>query len=113
MIASMLLTSSAENWSQKGKFPPSLKPQIASLALQAIRLDEYDEHFFSLMHVLFPYNKFTMTKLIKRTVFPDHTKLLQTRQDELLSLLKALTEEGKEKAEEEWEKVVSAWGKCS
>ena len=53
-----------------------------------------------------------MTKLIKRTVFPEHTKLLQGRQDELLGLLKALTEEGKERAEEEWEKAVVAWGRC-
>ncbi|KAF5347314.1 hypothetical protein D9756_009930 [Leucocoprinus leucothites] len=99
----------AENWAQKGKFPPGLKPQLSALALQAIKLDEYDEHFFSLMPALFPYNKFTMTKLIKRTVFPDHTKLLMDRQEELLKELKTLTEEGMSKAEEEWEKAVVAW----
>ncbi|EKM74819.1 hypothetical protein AGABI1DRAFT_132860 [Agaricus bisporus var. burnettii JB137-S8] len=99
----------AENWSQKGKFPPNLKTQLSNLALQAIKLDEYDEHFFSLMPVLFPYNKFTMTKLIKRTVFADHTKLLHDRQEELLKELKALTDEGFQKAEEEWEKSVLAW----
>ncbi|KXN83268.1 hypothetical protein AN958_01639 [Leucoagaricus sp. SymC.cos] len=99
----------AENWSQKGKFPPTLKPQLAQLALQAIKLDEYDEHFFSLMPVLFPYNKFTMTKLIKRTVFPDHTKLLHDRQEELLKELKVLTDEGFQRAEEEWAKAVLAW----
>lgn len=99
-----------ENWSQKGKFPTNLKPQLANLALQAIRLDEYDEHFFSLMPVLFPYNKFTMTKLIKRTVFTDHMKLLQDRQEQLLRELKTLTNEGFQKAEEEWTKSVIAWG---
>lgn len=62
------------------------------------------------MPVLFPYNKFTMTKLIKRTVFADHTKLLQDRQEELLKELKVLTEEGFQKAEEEWTKSVIAWG---
>ncbi|KAF9449695.1 hypothetical protein P691DRAFT_666961 [Macrolepiota fuliginosa MF-IS2] len=99
----------SESWSQKGKFPPGLKPQLSQLALQAIKLDEYDEHFFSLMPALFPYNKFTMTKLIKRTVFADHTKLLHDRQEELLAELKALTEEGFQKAEEEWTKSVIAW----
>ncbi|EKM76174.1 hypothetical protein AGABI1DRAFT_78898 [Agaricus bisporus var. burnettii JB137-S8] len=99
----------AENWSQKGKFPATLKPQLANLALQAIRLDEYDEHFFNLMPVLFPYNKFTMTKLIKRTVFADHMKLLHDRQEELLRELKALTTEGFQKAEEEWTRTVLAW----
>lgn len=50
-----------ENWDQKGKFPASLKPMLSQLALLAIKLDEYDEHFFNLMPLLFPYNKFTMS----------------------------------------------------
>jgi len=50
-----------ESWELKGKFPPVLKPPLAQLALLAIRLDEYDDDFFSLMPQLFPYNKFTMT----------------------------------------------------
>jgi hypothetical protein len=51
----------AESWENKGKFPPALKPALAKLAILAIRLDEYDDDFFSLMPTLFPYNKFTMT----------------------------------------------------
>jgi hypothetical protein len=51
----------SESWENKGKFPPALKPPLAKLAILAIRLDEYDEDFFSLMPTLFPYNKFTMT----------------------------------------------------
>lgn len=51
----------SESWEAKGKFPPSIKPLLATIALQAIKLDEYDEHFFNLMPTLFPYNKFTMT----------------------------------------------------
>jgi len=50
-----------ESWEQKGKFPPSLKPPLAKLATLAIKLDEYDDDFFALMPMLFPYNKFTMT----------------------------------------------------
>ena len=51
----------AESWEQKGKFPQALKPKLGELAVKAIKLDEYDDHFFNLMPVLFPYNKFTMT----------------------------------------------------
>lgn len=51
----------AELWDVKGKFPPSVKPILADVALKAVRLGEYDEDFFSLMPVLFPYNRFTMT----------------------------------------------------
>ncbi|KAG5640046.1 hypothetical protein DXG03_001534 [Asterophora parasitica] len=88
-----------ESWDQKGKFPPTLKPLLSSLA---IRLDEYDDHFFNLMPTLFPYNKFTMSKLIKRTVFQDHIALLTERQDALLVELAAQAKEGFAKAEEEW-----------
>ncbi len=51
----------AEDWGQKGKFPPSIKPLLNSIAVQAIKLDQYDDYFFALMPELFPYNKFTMT----------------------------------------------------
>lgn len=98
-----------ENWEQKGKFPPSLKPQLAQLALLAIKLDEYDDHFFNLMPVLFPYNKFTMTKLIKRTIFSEHIALLQERQDLLIKQLEEQAKVGFSKAEEEWQKSVAHW----
>ncbi|KDR78196.1 hypothetical protein GALMADRAFT_209612 [Galerina marginata CBS 339.88] len=102
---------SSESWENKGKFPPTLKPPLARLAVLAIRLDEYDDDFFSLMPTLFPYNKFTMTKLIKRTVFTDHLALLTERQDVLLAQLQQMAAEGFAKAEEEWEKSVLAWDK--
>ncbi|PFH48181.1 hypothetical protein AMATHDRAFT_150462, partial [Amanita thiersii Skay4041] len=100
-----------ENWSQKGKFPPGIKPLLNKLALLAIKLDEYDDHFFSLMPTLFPYNKFTMSKLIKRTVFTDHVQFLVSRQEALLQELAEQARTGFAKAEEEWEKSVQAWDK--
>ncbi|KAF8883566.1 hypothetical protein BD779DRAFT_1539589 [Infundibulicybe gibba] len=63
------------------------------------------------MPVLFPYNKFTMSKLIKRTVFQEHTGLLMQRQEVLLVELARLAREGFARAEEEWEKSVMAWDK--
>ncbi|KAF9491641.1 hypothetical protein BDN71DRAFT_1452481 [Pleurotus eryngii] len=98
-----------EDWGQKGKFPPSIKPLLNSIAVQAIQLDQYDDYFFALMPELFPYNKFTMTKLIKRTVFIDHCKLLTDRQDELLAELADLAKAGFAKAEEEYERTLSQW----
>ncbi|KAF5391132.1 hypothetical protein D9757_003023 [Collybiopsis confluens] len=99
----------SESWEQKGKFPPAIKPILAQVAIKAVTLDQYDEHFFNLMPTLFPYNKFTMSKLIKRTIFADHIKLLVERQDALLVELKRQADEGFSKAEEEWEKTVVAW----
>ncbi|KAI0758849.1 hypothetical protein C8Q74DRAFT_266209 [Fomes fomentarius] len=98
-----------ENWDVKGKFPPGLKPLLAQVALKAVILGEYDENFFNLMPRLFPYNKFTMTKLIKRTIWRDHTNLLLDRQNALIEELRVLAEQGFEKAKEEWEKSVVQW----
>ncbi|TDL27079.1 hypothetical protein BD410DRAFT_483821 [Rickenella mellea] len=98
-----------ESFEQKGKFPPSLKPVLAQVALKAIRTGEYNDNFFSLMPKLFIYNKFTMTKLIKRTVYPEHQQMLIERQEELLEELKARADEGFAKAQEEHEKSVAGW----
>ena len=49
------------DWSDKTKFPAALRPVVASVALKALALDEYDEHFFNLMPLIFPYNRFTMS----------------------------------------------------
>ncbi|KIK33455.1 hypothetical protein CY34DRAFT_18356 [Suillus luteus UH-Slu-Lm8-n1] len=108
-IEDLKFTILKESWGVKGKFPPSVKPILADVALKAVNLGEYDEDFFNLMPVLFPYNRFTMTKLIKRTIFTDHLKILTVRQDELLQQLAGLTKEGFSKAQEEWEKSVVAW----
>ncbi|KAJ7859679.1 hypothetical protein B0H14DRAFT_2746353 [Mycena olivaceomarginata] len=103
-IEKMKQAIAAESWEQKSKFPPNLKPLLAALSLQAIMLDEYDDNFFSLMPIIFPYNKFTMSKLIKRTIFHDHTALLNQKQDDQLEQLRVLATEGFPKAQEEWEK---------
>ncbi|KAH9886682.1 hypothetical protein C8Q73DRAFT_714890 [Cubamyces lactineus] len=100
-----------ENWDVKGKFPPGLKPLLGQVALKAVILGEYDDNFFNLMPKLFPYNKFTMTKLIKRTIWRDHTNLLIDRQNALIEELRVLAEEGFPKAKEEWEKSVAQWEK--
>ncbi|KIL59783.1 hypothetical protein M378DRAFT_14543 [Amanita muscaria Koide BX008] len=100
-----------ENWAQKGKFPTGLKPLLANIAMLAVKSGEYEDHFFNLMPTLFPYNKFTMMKLIKRTVFQDHVKYLVDKQEILLKELTELAKAGFAKAEEEWEKSVQAWDK--
>jgi len=79
--------------------------------LKAIGCGEYNENFFSLMPQLFIYNKFTMTKLIKRSVYSDHQALLAARQDELLGQLKKLADDDYPRAVEEFDKHVQQWEK--
>ncbi|KAH8832812.1 hypothetical protein DL96DRAFT_1583483 [Flagelloscypha sp. PMI_526] len=100
-----------QDWSSKGKFPADLKPHLADVAIQAIKLNEYDDHFFNYMPVIFPYNKFTMTKLIKRTIFDQHIGLLNDRQSALLQELKRQADEGFPQAEQEHNRAVMLWEK--
>lgn len=102
---------SKENWEPKGKFPLGIRPVLGAVALKAIKLNEYDDNFFNVMPRIFPYNRFTMSKLIKRQIFPEHMALLVKRQDELLVELKAAADEGFQRAKEEWERSVTAWEK--
>jgi hypothetical protein len=131
LILGILNVHLTEDWSVKGKFPPNLKPLLSRVAMKAIELNEYDEHFFNYMPILFPYNKFTMTvrshslsflfsnistpfrlfkKLIKRTVFPEHQQILIQRQEALLEELADLASKGFSHAQEEWEKSLASWG---
>ena len=56
----IVLTRSPESW-VKGKFPPTLKPTLAQVALKAVVLGEYDDNFFNLMPKIFPYNRYTLS----------------------------------------------------
>ncbi|KAH8092172.1 hypothetical protein BXZ70DRAFT_1010874 [Cristinia sonorae] len=109
MIEQLKLSIAVENFEQKGKFPPALKPFLGQVALKAIVLGEYDDNFFNVMPTLFPYNKFTMTKLIKRTIWRDHMNLLTDRQNACLEKLAQLAQEGFPKAKEEYEKSLAQW----
>jgi hypothetical protein len=53
-------THPPESW-VKGKFPPSLKPTLAQVALKAVVLGEYDDNFFNFMPKIFPYNRYTLS----------------------------------------------------
>jgi hypothetical protein len=78
----------------------------SALPLQSLH---YDRTFCDVDRFYFQ-RSFISQKLIKRTIFTDHLKILTDRQDELLQQLTALTKEGFPKAQEEWEKSVVAWG---
>ncbi|KZT19861.1 hypothetical protein NEOLEDRAFT_1141487 [Neolentinus lepideus HHB14362 ss-1] len=111
LIDELKLAISKESWEVKGKFPPTIKPLLAQVAVKAIQLDEYDDNFFNLLPRIFPYNRFTMSKLVKRTVFQDHMRLLTERQEVLLQQLTEMARDGFPKAKEEWERSVVAWEK--
>jgi hypothetical protein len=72
--------------------------------------DEYDDPFWDALPKIFPYNRFTMKKLVARTIFVAHSELLNNRTEEMLAELKSLVDEGFENAKEEQKHAVEHWG---
>ncbi|EUC54108.1 ubinuclein central domain protein [Rhizoctonia solani AG-3 Rhs1AP] len=82
------------SWENKAKFPPNLKPRLTTVALEALKLGEYNENFFNYLPKIFPYNRFTMLKLTRRLMYKDHSELLKQRGETLLTELKQLVDQG-------------------
>ncbi|GAA5877918.1 hypothetical protein JCM16303_000281 [Sporobolomyces ruberrimus] len=98
-----------ESFEVKNKFPPHLKELLTSVAYRALDLDEYDEYFFARLPSIFPYNKFTLTKLVKREVFQKRMNDYTTRQEELLDVLREGIKDNLEDQKREFEENYGAW----
>ncbi|GAA5931950.1 uncharacterized protein JCM15063_001081 [Sporobolomyces koalae] len=103
--------SDKESYEVKNKFPPHLKELLTSVAYRALDLGEFDEYFFARLPSIFPYNKFTLTKLVKREVFQKRMNDLTTRQDELLEVLKECIKETYDEQKKEFEQHYAEWEK--
>ncbi|KDN44600.1 hypothetical protein RSAG8_05365, partial [Rhizoctonia solani AG-8 WAC10335] len=84
----------AYSWENKAKFPPNLKPRLTTVALEALKLGEYNDNFFNYLPKIFPYNRFTMLKLTRRLMYKDHSEMLKQRGEALLTELKQLVDQG-------------------
>ncbi|KAL8276636.1 hypothetical protein RQP46_010985 [Phenoliferia psychrophenolica] len=76
----MLKDEIAKEKFEAKKFPPRLRPILVNVALQALKLGEYDDEFFAILPKMFPYNLFTMKKLVKREIFPRRIELCDAEQ---------------------------------
>ncbi len=101
----------AENFSVKAKFPPALKPPLIETARLAVMLLEYDDNFFNHLPTIFPYNRFTMMKLVKREFFPHHLKYFQDLQKEHMDKLGAMIQESYPQQLADFEAAHRAWVK--
>lgn len=77
----------AEPWIVKNKFPPHLKDELVKVSYFALEIGEYDDEFYAVMPKIFPYNLFTMKKLIKREVYPKRMEDLAQDLDQQLEIL--------------------------
>lgn len=78
----------AEPWIVKNKFPPHLKDELVQVAYFALEIGEYDDEFYAVMPKIFPYNLFTMKKLIKREVYAKRMADLAEELDQQLEILR-------------------------
>ncbi|KAM0751212.1 hypothetical protein T439DRAFT_356045 [Meredithblackwellia eburnea MCA 4105] len=68
------------DFSVKSKFPPHLRPILVEIGLFALSINEFDDDFLAQLPKIFPYNHFTMKKLIKREMYPARIELLENEQ---------------------------------
>ncbi|GAA5976365.1 hypothetical protein JCM10908_005474 [Rhodotorula pacifica] len=80
--------SDKEPWVVKSKFPPHLKEELVKVAYFALEIGEYDDEFYAVMPKIFPYNLFTMKKLIKREVYPKRMRDLAEDLEQQYDILK-------------------------
>lgn len=107
---------SKESFVPKNKFPTSVKPILMETALTAMRTGEYDDNFFNIMPNIFPYNRFTMHKMIKREVCEIRCAQLEeeikTHVEELKGELDKVLPEAIKNYDEQikkWEEDMAAW----
>lgn len=98
-----------EDFSVRSKFPMSLRPPLRKAARVALELGEYNENFFNYLPAIFPYNRFTMSKLVKREFFEDHVNLLKRKQDELYDDLKEAIQDALPACRAEYEEASKKW----
>ncbi|TKY89684.1 hypothetical protein EX895_001469 [Sporisorium graminicola] len=99
----------AENFAVKTKFPPALKPPLVETAKLAVMLGEYDDNFFNHLPTIFPYNRFTMMKLVKREFFPHHIKYFEDLKQEHLDKLGAMIRDSFPQQLADFEAAHKAW----
>lgn len=99
----------AESFQVKSRFPPNLRDPLKKAARMALELGEYNENFFNFLPNIFPYNRFTMSKLVKRDFFEEHVALLQQKQEELLEDLREAIAEAVPTHRAEYAETLRLW----
>lgn len=103
----------AESFQVKSKFPPNLRQPLRKAAKIAIDLGQYNENFFNYLPNIFPYNRFTMSKLIKRDFYEDHMSALKELQDDVLNDMQAAIQEALPAHRAEYDEQVKLWKEAS
>lgn len=99
----------AESFEVKAKFPPALRPPLIETAKLAVMLGEYNDNFFNYLPTIFPYNRFTMMKLVKRDFFPHHVKYFEDLKKDHMNKLGEMIRQSYPQQLAEFEAAHKAW----
>ncbi|RHZ82155.1 hypothetical protein Glove_113g11 [Diversispora epigaea] len=77
-----------ESFEVKSKFPPNLKNPLTDILVKAYELNQFNENLFKILTNMLPYNKFTITRLCQRTLYPKTLIDIQKKKAELIEQLK-------------------------
>ncbi|KAK4050153.1 hypothetical protein OIV83_003724 [Microbotryomycetes sp. JL201] len=98
-----------ESFEVKSKFPPRLKPILVDVAMLAVELGEFDDDFLAVLPKIFPYNLFTMKKLVKREIFPQRVERLKAEIESQMKVLKQGVEENYPQQKAEFQAALAKW----
>ncbi|CAG8774394.1 10388_t:CDS:2, partial [Acaulospora morrowiae] len=77
----------------KSKFPPNLKNPLMDILVKAYEFEQFNENLFKILTNMLPYNKFTITRLCQRTLYPKALVDLQRKKSELIEQLRVAVNE--------------------
>ncbi|RGB37432.1 Ubinuclein conserved middle domain-containing protein [Rhizophagus diaphanus] len=83
----------SETFEIKSRFPPNLKPPLMEILTAAYERSQFNENLFKILTNILPYNKFTVTRLCQRTLYPKTISELHKTKADLIERLKAAVEE--------------------
>ncbi|CAH1767300.1 2691_t:CDS:10, partial [Entrophospora sp. SA101] len=94
---------SKESFQNKSRFPESLKPILVKLLSKAYELGGFNENLFKMLTNILPYNKFTITRLCYRTMYPKAIHDARSKKLKLISQFKSSVDKAMPKLLKEYD----------
>ncbi|PWN33508.1 uncharacterized protein FA14DRAFT_62902 [Meira miltonrushii] len=98
-----------ESWLKKSKFPPDLRDPLVRASMVAIALDEFNDNFFNWLPQIFPYNRHTLNKYVRRQTYNDHVALMKTFMDMQEKGMKRQIDSIHEEMTKSFDEAMIAW----
>ncbi|CAJ0913841.1 5326_t:CDS:10, partial [Entrophospora sp. SA101] len=103
VTAKMVDAYFSESFQNKSRFPESLKPILVKLLSKAYELGGFNENLFKMLTNILPYNKFTITRLCYRTMYPKAIHDARSKKLKLISQFKSSVDKAMPKLLKEYD----------